>query len=157
MQHFIEKYGEEMNGVLTGFDRLVLRGSLRRLNFGWYESGLNAFVAKGIEEYLWQNKIPFKTMPPYYRTCGQSEWATDIVFREAGFLKRLMPPLVRDGMLSFGSPEVMRYFGRKVNLSGAIPGHFGGTLKTGLQRRQEGERVQYQMNGNPAKFSTSLQ
>jgi len=331
MQQFIEKYGEKINGILTGFDRLVFRGSLRRLNYGWYDHGLNAFVAQGMEEYLWQNKILFKnyrdhvkrvseglrkasleplekqkrpviflrdpsadknqiardiavqqkvtsglvcaisTLEPsptfehrgthiirrtrpchvlyqyqihpeagwmhsriqtwfpfniqvglngrewlarqmdreglnyvqqgncfvwledyrraqefmnrqvemnwaellnglaaqlnprhesifrkyetsYYWTCGQSEWATDIMFREADFLKRLMPLLVRHGMLSFDSADVMRYFGRKVNLSGAIPDHFSGTLKTDLKRRQQGERVKYQMNGNSAKF-----
>jgi len=54
----------------------------------------------------------------YYWTCYQSEWATDIVFREADFLKRLMPLLVRHGMLDFSSPDVMRYFGRRVNQSG---------------------------------------
>jgi hypothetical protein len=82
----------------------------------------------------------------------QSEWATDIVFREADVLKRLMPLLVRHGMLSFSSPDVMRYFGRKVCQSGEIHPNFNGTLETNLKRRQEGERVKYKMNGNSAKF-----
>jgi hypothetical protein len=55
-------------------------------------------------------------------------------------------------MLSFSSPDVMRYFGRKMNQSGAIPAHFNGTLETDLKRRQEGDRVKYRMNGNSAKF-----
>ena len=32
MQQFIEKYADQTLGVLNGFDRLVFRGSLRRLN-----------------------------------------------------------------------------------------------------------------------------
>jgi len=88
----------------------------------------------------------------YYWTCYQSEWATDIVFREAAFLQRLMPLLVRHGLLSFSSADVMRYFGKKINQSGAIPAHFNGTLETDLKCRQEGERVKYRMNGNSAKF-----
>jgi hypothetical protein len=331
MQQFIEKYRKQIHGVLTGFDRLVFRGSLRRLNYGRYDSSLKAMVAKGMEEYLWQNKILFKdyqdhvkriserlkkatlepfekqkipviflrdpsadkskvarqvatergvtsglvcaisTLEPsptfehrgthiirrtrpchvlyqyqihpefgwmhariqtwfpfniqvglngrewlarqmsreglkyvqqgncflwledyqraqelmnrqveknwaellsgfagqlnpehesifsryptsYYWTCDQSEWTTDIVFREAGFLKRLMPLLVRHGILSYSSTDVMRYFGRKVNLSGDIPAHFGGTLKTDLKRRQEGDRVKFSLNANSAKF-----
>jgi len=88
----------------------------------------------------------------YYWTVYQSEWATDVVFREADFLKRLMPLLVRHGMLSFSSADVMRYFGRKVNQSGTIPAQFGGKLETDLKRRQEGERVKSRMNGNSAKF-----
>jgi hypothetical protein len=75
-----------------------------------------------------------------------------MVFRDADFLKRLMPLLVRHGVLSYSSADVMRYFGRKVNLSGEIPARFSGTLKTDLKRRQEGERVKYSMNGNSAKF-----
>src|SRR5439155_359065 len=68
----------------------------------------------------------------YYWTVFQSEWATDVVFREADFLKRLMPLLVRHGMLSFFSADVMRFLGRKVNQSGEIPAHFAGTLETDL-------------------------
>jgi len=331
MQQFIEKFGDRIEGVLSGFDRLIFRGSLRRLNYGRWDSSLQAPVAVGMEQYLWQNQILFKqygdhvkraserlkkeslrpfeqgklpvvflsspkvdkdalarrlaaekgiqrgpvcalsTMEPsptfehrgthiigrvrpchvlyhyqihpvlgwmhariqtwfpfhiqigingrewlarqmdqaglkyrqqgncfvwiedyaqaqklmeeqlktpwaellngfaqqlnpiheslferyptdYYWTVFQSEWATDVVFREVGFLKRLMPLLVRHGMLSYSSADVMRYFGRKVNQSGAIPAHFSGTLETDLKRRQEGERVKYRINGNSAKF-----
>ena len=88
----------------------------------------------------------------YYWRCDQSEWTTDIVFREAGFLKRLMPLLVRHGVLSYSSTDVMRYFGKKVNLSGEIPAHFSGTLKTDLKRRREGDRVKFSLNANSAKF-----
>jgi hypothetical protein len=297
MHEFINKYRDQINGTLSGFDRLVFRGSLRRLNYGFWDAGLKAIVAQGMEQYLWQSQVLFKdyqqhvkrlsqqvkdaslkpfrqrelpviflrdpkadkdelargiaaergvkngpvcaisTLEPsptfehrgthiirrirpcgvlyqyqihpevgwmyariqtwfpfniqvglngrewlarqmdkeglkyrqqgncfvwiedyeeaqklmnrqlemnwaglldgfarqlnpvhedifepypvsYYWTCYQSEWATDIVFREADFLKRLMPLLVRHGMLDFSSPDVMRYFGRRVNQSG---------------------------------------
>ena len=329
MQKFINKYRDQICGVLSGFDRLVFRGSLRRLNYGVWDPQLHAMVAHGMEQYLWQNRILFKdyqehvkrvserlkkeslqaldkrqvvfepspdvdkddwarrfaaenqihsgrvcvigTMEPsptfehrrthiirrrrpchvlyhyqihpelgwmyariqtwfpfniqvglngrewlarqmdrhglkyrqqgncfvwiedyeeaqklmqqqlktswaelldgfarqlhpaheqvfeqyptdYYWTVFQSEWATDVVFGNADFLHRLMPLLVRHGTLSFRSADVMRYFGRKVNQSGTIPDQFGGKLETDLKRRQEGERVQYRMNGNSAKF-----
>jgi len=331
MQEFIDKYRDQINGTLSGFDRLVFRGSLRRLNYGCWDANVKAYVSTGMEQYLWQNHILFKdyldhvkqvsqkvkqasvqpfmeqglpveflrdpsankeemaraiatqrgvasglvcalssvepspsfehrgthlvrrTRPcqvlyqyqihpqvgwmyariqtwfpfniqvglngrewlarqmdrqglkyrqqgncfvwiedyeeaqkllnqqlemnwaellngfarqlnplhesifehypaSYYWTAYQSEWATDIVFREADFLKRLMPLLVRHGMLSFSSADVMRYFGRRVNQSGDIPAGYNGTLETDLKRRQEGERVKYRMNGNSAKF-----
>jgi len=331
MQDFINKYRDQINGVLSGFDRLVFRGSLRGLNYGHFDHKLESMVAKGMEAYLCQNKILFKdyldyvkrvsrevkqasikafeklgmpvpflrnpsadkealarqiaqdkkvesglvcalsTVEPgmtfehlgthmvrrmkpcqaiyhyqidpqvgwmyarlqtwfpfhiqvgmngrewlarqmdqaglkyrqqgncfiwiedyqeaqklidrqlktdwtgllngfagslnplhetifqnypvsYYWTAYQTEWASDIVFAEADFLKRLMPLMVRHGTLSFSSADVMRYFGRKVNQSGAIPANFKGTLETDLKRRQEGERVKYRMNGNSAKF-----
>ena len=331
MQEFINKYRDQINGTLSGFDRLVFRGTLRRLNYGYWDPKLGSVVAQGMEQYLWQNQVLFKdyldhvkrvsqrvkegsvqafekqgipvtflhdasadkealareiarkrgvesglvcvlsavepspsfehrgthmvrrvkpcqvlyqyqihpelgwmyarlqTWFPlniqvglngrewlarqmdkeglkyrqqgncfvwmedygkaqelmnqqlemnwaellnglahqlnplhesiferyeanYYWTAFQSEWATDIVFREADFLKRLMPLLVRHGMLSFSSPDVMRFFGRKVNQSGTVPANFNGKLETDLKRRQEGERVKYRMNGNSAKF-----
>lgn len=331
MQQFTEKYRDQICGVLNGFDRLVFRGTLRRLNYSQWDPQLKAMVARGMEQYLWQNKILFKdyaehvkrvserlkkaSLQPfeerklpvvfvrspsenkeqlarrlalekkidrglvcalsalepsptfehrrthiirrerpchvlyqyqihpevgwmyariqtwfpfniqvglngrewlarqmerqglkykqkdncfvwiedyeqaqklldqqlkqnwaelldgfagqlnpvqesifecypasYYWTCHQSEWATDVVFREAGFLRRLMPLLVRHGLLSYCSADVLRFFHHKVNRSGAIPGNFHGKLETDLQGRQEGERVKYRMNGNSAKF-----
>ena len=49
MQQFIAKYQDQIQGVISGFDRLVLRGSLRRITF-----------QRGMEEYLWQNHVLFK-------------------------------------------------------------------------------------------------
>jgi hypothetical protein len=331
MQQFIEKYRKQIRGVLTGFDRLIFRGSLRRLHYGHWDQKLGAMVARGMEQYLWQNQVLFKhyaqhvknvservkqaslnryreqglpviflrspqadkeavarevaaknkirhglvcaisSLEPsptfehrgtqmirrqrpchvlyhyqihpqlgwmhariqtwfpfniqiaingrewlarqmegeklryrqqdncfvwiqdytraqalmdrqletawselldgfagqlnpihqsifahypssYYWTCYQSEWATDIVFREADFLRRLMPLLVRHGLLSFSSSDVLRYFGKKVNQSGAITANFTGKLQTDLKTYREGERVKYRMNGNSAKF-----
>ncbi len=45
MQEFINKYQAHINGVLSGFDRLVFRGSLRRLNYGYWNPQLDGFVA----------------------------------------------------------------------------------------------------------------
>jgi hypothetical protein len=331
MKQFIEKYEGQLNGVLTGFDRLVFRGSLRRLNYGKWSPELEAFVAIGMEQYLSQNSILMKnfgdhvkqtsewikkvslkpyreqqlpvvflrsatadkeqvarkvaaekqiksglvcaisTLEPsptfehrgthiirrdrpshvlyhyqidpemgwmharmqtwfplnvqiaingrewlarqmdrvglkyrqqgncfvwiedyqeaqklmdqqlevnwaerlngfaqqlnpareqiferytadYYWTCYQSEWATDLVFRDAEYLKRLMGFLVRHGITSFSSTDVMRYFGRKINQNGSIPASFNGTTQIDLKHYQEGERVKYKLNGNSAKF-----
>jgi hypothetical protein len=88
----------------------------------------------------------------YYWTCHQSEWATDIVFREADFLKRLMSVLTPHGMLRFSSADVLRYFGKRVNQSGAIPAYFNGQLQTNFKEYREGERVKYWLEGNSTKF-----
>ena len=120
----------------------------QQLERNWAEL-LNGFAAQLNPDH----DSMFERYPAsYYWTGYQTEWATDMVFRQADSLKRLMPLLVRHGMLSFSSPDVMRYFGRKMNQSGAIPAHFNGTLETDLKRRQEGDRVKYRMNGNSAKF-----
>src|SRR5258708_13280328 len=54
----------------------------------------------------------------YYWSTHQSEWAIDVVFREAAALRRLYPRLVHHGMTSFGSGDVMRYLGKRVRLAG---------------------------------------
>jgi len=60
MNQFIEKYRQEIIGTLSGFDRLVFRASPRRLNRCCWDANRQILVAKGMEEYLWQNKIRFK-------------------------------------------------------------------------------------------------
>lgn len=87
----------------------------------------------------------------YYWTCYQSEWATDLVFRERAFLQRLMKVLVPHAMLSFNSGSVLRFFGKRVNKSGAIPANFHGELQTSYKEYVEGERVKFWMDGNSVK------
>jgi hypothetical protein len=58
-------------GVVSGFDRLVLRGSLRRLNYGWYDQGLKVLVATGMEQYLWTNKVLFKNYASYVKRISE--------------------------------------------------------------------------------------
>jgi len=60
MEQFIAKYRDPIQGVLSGFDRLIFRGSLRRLNYGHWDRNLEARVAEGMEQYLWTNKILFQ-------------------------------------------------------------------------------------------------
>lgn len=45
---------------------------------------------------------------PYYWSLDQSEWATDVLFKSPGELAKLYPSLIRHGIESFGSKEVMR-------------------------------------------------
>lgn len=52
MQQFIDKYQKDICGVLSGFDRLVLRGSPRRLDACYYDAARRIVVAKGMEEFL---------------------------------------------------------------------------------------------------------
>jgi hypothetical protein len=49
----------------------------------------------------------------YYWTNHQSEWATDLMFRRAADLAEIYPLLVRGAMGTFGSPQVMRFLGKK--------------------------------------------
>jgi hypothetical protein len=68
----------------------------------------------------------------YYWTVHQSEWATDIMFRDAETLHRIYPRLVHHGIAHFGSEEVMRFLGKRVLADGNIPAKFQGEIVTDL-------------------------
>jgi len=329
MKEFIEKYGEQIAGVLSGFDRLVLRGSPRRLDIACWDAARQMMVARGMEEFLWQNKVPFKHYgdymkkisarvkeasieaskapkpaiwlreagadkdqwarraaaergisegpvcvlsalepcptfeyvrsrivrrkrpchvlyhygwdarvgwmyarlqtwfpfhiqiglngrewlaqqmrqqglgfrqerncfthiedfrraqqllnqqlqtdwvellagfarqlnplheeifahypTPYYWTCYQSEWASDVIFRSGEALQRLMPALLRHGLLSFRSRDVLRFFGKRTTRAGRIPRNYHGELQSSYREYAEGERIKFWMDGNSVK------
>jgi hypothetical protein len=87
----------------------------------------------------------------YYWTCYQSEWATDLVFREAADLRRLMPKFLRHGLLTYSSADVLRYFSKPVKRNGEVPENFRGNVQVDLKEKRLGERIQYWMNGNSLK------
>jgi hypothetical protein len=60
LDKFIEKYRDQIHGVLSGFDRLVFRGTLRKLNFSRWDQNLKAMVAQGMEQYLGTHRILYK-------------------------------------------------------------------------------------------------
>ena len=47
MQKFIAKFGKMIQGVISGSDRLVLRGSLRAIQYQF-----------GMMGYLWHKQVP---------------------------------------------------------------------------------------------------
>lgn len=89
---------------------------------------------------------------PYYWSIDQSEWASDVMFKSADELAKLYPALVRHGMESFASPEVMRFLGRRVPASGGVHPGFAGEVTSDLRRRPEGMRVKHRVNGNSVKM-----
>lgn len=94
------------------------------------------------------HKTIFKATPglDYYWYVHQSEWATDIMFRDANALAPLYRALVHHGITSFSSPDVMRFLGRKVF------GRFEGEVVSDFKDRPEGVRVKHRMNANSVKI-----
>jgi hypothetical protein len=86
----------------------------------------------------------------YYWSLDQSEWATDILFKRASDLRKLYPALIRHGIESFASPEVMRFLGRKVD-QGITP-RFAGEVISDLAKRPEGMRIKHRVNRNSLKM-----
>jgi hypothetical protein len=89
----------------------------------------------------------------YYWTASASEYATDLLFRDAPSLAALYPRLVQHGLRTFASPDVMRFLGRKTpTTSGRVQGKFTGEVISDLKHRPEGIRVKHSVNGNSVKM-----
>ena len=60
MQQFIAKFKDQIQGVMSGFDRVLFRGSLRRLNH-----------SKGMKWYLAENNILCKKYQDHVKDISQ--------------------------------------------------------------------------------------
>jgi len=60
MQQFTARFGKMIQGVVSGFDRLIFRGSLRQLNH-----------AHGMEVFLFMKGVLFKDYTHYVKDVSQ--------------------------------------------------------------------------------------
>ena len=88
----------------------------------------------------------------YYWSTYQSEWASDVMFREAAELRRLHPRLLRHGMTALGCTDVMRFLGRRIPGNGEVPARFNGEVVSDIKEREEGVRLKHAVNGNSEKL-----
>ncbi len=91
-------------------------------------------------------------VPEYYWSVYQSEWATDIMFRDPESLSRVYPRLVHHGMAHMGSADVMRFLGHKIPAHGFVPAKFQGEVITDLRQRPEGIRIKHGVGWNSIKL-----
>ena len=82
----------------------------------------------------------------YYWSADETEWATDLLWREPEQLDRLFPKLARYGLLTAQSPTVMRFLGRC--LKGPRPNE----VISHLQSRYEGLCLKHWVNHNSVKM-----
>lgn len=81
----------------------------------------------------------------YYWTAAQSEYATDVMFRDRAALERIYPALVHHSVMSFGAEQVLRFWGR----SGRVG--VNDEVMTDRRRGTEGVRVKHWLNQNSLK------
>jgi len=81
----------------------------------------------------------------YYWSVYQSEWASDIVFRDQTALAEIYPRLTRHAISAFSSADVMRFLGGKVS------GHFKGQIVSDFKDRPEGVRIKHFVGNNSVK------
>lgn len=87
----------------------------------------------------------------YYWTSEQTEWATDILFRDPAPLASLYPQLVRRGIETFQSPDVLRFLGHKLPAHGGLHGNYADDVCT-KYRREEGVRIKHRAGKNSVKI-----
>jgi hypothetical protein len=88
----------------------------------------------------------------YYWSTYQHEWALDVVFHQAADLRHFYPRWVNHAMTTFSSPDVMRFLGKRINLSGQLRQNFSGEVISDFKRRAEGVRVKHSLNRNSVKL-----
>ena len=60
MKQFIQRFSDKITGVLSGFDRLILRGSLRPISYPY-----------GMKGFLWLNQVMLKDFGRYVDTVSK--------------------------------------------------------------------------------------
>jgi hypothetical protein len=83
----------------------------------------------------------------YYWSAYQTEWATDVMFKDPRTLAAIYPRLVHHAMHHFQSPDVMRFLAAK-----APNGNSTGEILTSFKDRAEGVRVKHWLRGNSVKM-----
>lgn len=88
----------------------------------------------------------------YYWSLAQSEYATDLVFKEREKLAQIYPQFLRHALTSFGSTDIMRFLGHVVPATtGRVNGRFNGEVITSHQVRPEGVRIKHLVGQNGIK------
>lgn len=88
----------------------------------------------------------------YYWSAHQTEWATDVMFKSPSALAELYPRLIRQGLLTFKSVDVMRFLGRYVSPTGRLHNRFKGEVMTDIKERPEGVRIKHRAGPNTVKM-----
>jgi hypothetical protein len=82
----------------------------------------------------------------FYWSAAQSEYATDLLFKDARSLAALYPQFLHHGISSFASPDVLRFLGQR------RPTRSQGQVTSTLKQRPEGVRIRHSVNANSIKL-----
>ena len=88
----------------------------------------------------------------HYWSVQQSEWASDVMFKSPRLLSDLYPRLIRQGMETMGSRDVLRFLGKAVPEGRSAHPRFVGEVVSDLKERPEGMRLKHAVNGNSVKM-----
>lgn len=160
------------NVVLNGREWLARQldqsglGYQRRDNcFTWIEDFTRAQALADLQPQIdWGaelDRVLQRVLPPrplwlpddhYYWTADQTEWATDLAFRAADTLAELYPQLIRRGIETFRSEDVLRFLGHHVTAAGRVPANCAAEITSDLKHRPEGVRIKHRAGKNTVKL-----
>jgi hypothetical protein len=84
----------------------------------------------------------------YYWSADETEWATDVLFRSSSSLAAIYPRLVRHGITTFGSGDILRFLGRRPSVQ-----HFtAAEISSDVKVRIDGTRIKHRLNRNSIKM-----
>lgn len=93
-----------------------------------------------------------KLRSDYYWSLKQSEWATDVLFKQPAQLQARYARWLQHTVLNYPSAEVLRFFGRKLTASGQVNGHYADEVLSDLGRRVDGVRIKHRAGNNSIKM-----
>jgi hypothetical protein len=88
----------------------------------------------------------------YYWSVSDSEWASDVMFRDRAALEEVYPRLLRYAVTTFGVVDVLRFLGQPVPASGKVPHRCRHEVSSNLKERLEGIRIKHWRNRNSLKM-----
>jgi hypothetical protein len=115
-------------------DELITRRWQRMLNA--LARRVNPLMSKSSGMDLWG----------YYWSIRESEYATDVMFKDATSLQEVYPDLVDHAMKRMDSQDVLRFLGRRTN------SRFKGEVTSDIQVRSEGMRIKHRVEENSIKM-----
>jgi hypothetical protein len=94
------------------------------------------------------NPLPGKlNLFGYYWSLRESEYATDVMFKDAASLAQVYPALADHAIKRFSCHDVLRFLGRRTS-----PRQFNGDASASYLERSEGLRVKHRADGNSIKM-----
>ncbi|MHC4310700.1 MAG: hypothetical protein ACYSSN_12235 [Planctomycetota bacterium] len=82
----------------------------------------------------------------YYWTIREAEYATDIIFKDADYLKEVYKTLIHHAIENFSCEDVMRFLQRRSNV------RFKGEVVSDIRKRVEGTRIRHRVEENSIKM-----
>lgn len=93
----------------------------------------------------------------YYWSVAESEWASDVLFRDPRDVLPLCERLAAYSLRMHGPADVMRFFGRKLRADGRPRASFQGEIQSDALVFAEGIRLKHWLNQNSVKmYNASL-